>query len=64
MVYGTYHARLWASFQFPARELVILLTSIVLGVIVFFTCAVLLKSEELLLLWEGVRGGKKDEKKR
>jgi hypothetical protein len=36
----------------------------VLGVIVFFTCAVLLKSEELLLLWEGVRGEKKDEKKR
>ena len=64
VVYGIYHARLWASFQFPARELVILLTSIVLGVIVFFTCAVLLKSEELFSLWEGVRGEKKDEKKR
>jgi putative peptidoglycan lipid II flippase len=57
-VHFTYHGKFWLSHRLPAHEGVVLMASIVSGVMVFFLCSYLLKSEELLYLWKNARRGK------
>jgi putative peptidoglycan lipid II flippase len=57
-VHFTYHGKFWLGYRLPAHEGIVLMASIVSGVMVFFLCSYLLKSEELLYLWKNARKGK------
>lgn len=61
VVHLAYHSELWVIHRFPAHDVVVLIASIFSGVIVFFFCSYLLKSAELLFLWESLRKGKAGE---
>jgi putative peptidoglycan lipid II flippase len=61
VVHLAYHSELWVIHRFPAHDVVVLIASIFSGVIVFFFCSYLLKSTEVLFLWESLRKGKAGE---
>lgn len=58
MVHLTYHSTFWVAHRFPAHEVMVLMASIVSGILVFFFSSYLLKSAELLSLWESFKKGK------
>ena len=58
VVYLTYHSEFWVIHRFPVHDVVVLITSIFSGVMVFLFLSYLFKSAELSSLWEELRRGK------
>jgi len=56
-VYIIYHSKFWLTHRFPAQEVIVLIISIISGVMVFLFCCYLLKSDEILSLWESLQKG-------
>jgi hypothetical protein len=54
-VYLSYYNSFWAFHRFPLSRVVSLTTSILVGVGVFTFCSYVLKSPELLSLWESIK---------
>jgi hypothetical protein len=58
-VYFSYYNSFWTSLNFPLSPVVSLTTSILVGVGVFIFCSYVLKSAELLSLWESIKEEKR-----
>lgn len=58
VVHFTYHSEFWVTHRLPLQNVVALGVSIFSGVVIFAFCSYLLKSAELLSLWESFRKGR------